>query len=319
MTELPIISAAGLASSDLQLRQDTVAELGRACREVGFFYLVDHGIGLSDFNELFCLAQDFFNLDIEVKQQLSIKRSVHNRGYIAMADERLNPQAGADQKEAFNIGVELPVDHPDVISGKPFRGINFWPELPGWRDTWLNYFQTCIDIGRLLHRGFALDFGLSENFFAAHLTDPIATLRMLHYPPMLNSSSRVDAGAGAHTDYGNVTLLATDGVPGLEVLTRAGKWLDAPSVAGGLVCNIGDCLMRWSNDMYLSTPHRVGTPDRERYSIAFFLEVNPESIVDSRDIFPDQEPKYPPVSCADYLASRLNATYDYRQTPTHDE
>ncbi|WVM90868.1 2OG-Fe(II) oxygenase family protein [Halopseudomonas pachastrellae] len=80
---------------------------------------------------------------------------------------------------------------------------------------------------------------------------------------------REDGGAGAHTDYGNVTLLATDKVAGLQVLTRQGQWIDAPHVEGAFVCNIGDCLMRWSNDTYVSTPHRVRPPEQERYSIAF--------------------------------------------------
>jgi len=111
----------------------------------------------------------------------------------------------------------------------------------------------------------------------------------------------------------NVTILATDEVAGLEVLNRQGEWIQAPHVPGAFVCNIGDCLMRWSNDTYVSTPHRVRPPARERFSIAFFLEVNPDSVVDPRDIVPDQTPKYEPVTCADYLASRLNATYDHRE------
>ena len=177
----------------------------------------------------------------------------------------------------------------------------------------LGYFNRCIEISRLLHRAFSLDLGRDEYFFDRHLTYPIATLRILRYPKATpTSAARIDSGAGAHTDYGNITLLATDGVPGLEVQNRDGQWIEAPSIAGAFVCNIGDCLMRWSNDIYVSTPHRVRAPPRERYSIAFFLEVNPESVVDPRDIFPAQTPKYPPIICADYLASRLDATYGYR-------
>lgn len=311
MTELPIISAAGLASTDAALKAETVNALGRACREVGFFYLVDHGISTEDFAELFGQAKRFFDLPIADKQALSIQRSPHNRGYVGMADEKLNPESGADQKEAFNIGVDMPEGHPDVVAGKPFRGVNYWPALPGWREHMLGYFNQCVEVGRLLHRGFSLDLGLDESFFGQFLTQPIATLRFLHYP-QATGAGRHDAGAGAHTDYGNVTLLATDGVAGLEVLTRSGDWLDAPSIPGAFVCNIGDCLMRWSNDTYVSTPHRVRAPKSERYSIAFFLEVNPDAVVDPADIFPDQTPKYPPVTCADYLAQRLDATYGYR-------
>ena len=312
MQSLPIISVAGLASKDLAERQAVARELGRACREVGFFYVTDHGVAPELMATAFADSRLFFAQPLAAKQALSIKLSPHNRGYVAMADEKLNPAAGADMKEAFNIGTDFPADHPDVLAGKPFRGVNFWPDLPGWRERMLAYFEACLDLGRLIHRGFSLDLGLDEDFFAPHLERPIATLRILRYPGAAQAE-REDGGAGTHTDYGNITLLATDEVAGLQVRTRQGQWIEAPHIPGAYVCNIGDCLMRWSNDHYISTPHRVRPPERERYSIAFFLEVMPESLVDPRDVAPQEAPKYPPLTCGDYLASRLNATYEHRQ------
>jgi len=313
MSSLPIISLTGLRSSDPKERLATAAELGHACRDVGFFYVTDHGIPQTVCQGAFDLARQLFELPADDKADLSIRRSPHNRGYVAMADEKLNPESGADMKEAFNIGTDFPEDHPDVLAGKPFRGVNFWPPIEGWREQALNYFDHCLELGRTIHRGFSLDLGLSEDFFAQHLTLPIATLRMLRYPPTAGSTDREDGGAGTHSDYGNITILATDEVAGLEVLNRKGEWIQAPHVPGAFVCNIGDCLMRWSNDVYVSTPHRVRPPARERYAIAFFLEVNPGSVIDPRDVMPDQVPKYEPVTCAEYLAARLNATYDHRQ------
>lgn len=312
MNQIPLVSIVSLRSDDVDVRTETAAILGKACREVGFFYAVDHGIPQAVIDTAFAEARRFFALPVEDKQALSIKRSPHNRGYVAMADEKLNPESGADMKEAFNLGAEMPADHPDVLANKPFRGVNFWPELPEWREHMLSYFDACLDLGRVIHRGFSLDLGADEQFFARHLNEPVVTLRMLHYPATAGQSDRQDGGAGAHTDYGNVTLLATDSVAGLEVLNRQGEWVDAPHVPGAFVCNIGDCLMRWSNDTYVSTPHRVRPPEQERYSIAFFLEANPDSIVDPRDIYPDQAPKYEPVTFADYLKSRLDATYEHR-------
>jgi isopenicillin N synthase-like dioxygenase len=312
MHSLPLISLAGLRSDNPAERQAIAAELGRACRDVGFFYVVDHGIPDSVCQGAFELARQLFALPAEDKEALSIKRSPHNRGYVAMADEKLNPDAGADMKEAFNIGTDFPADHPDVLAEKPFRGVNFWPPIDGWRQQALDYFSHCLDLGRTIHRGFSLDLGLEEDFFAQHLSLPIATLRMLRYPPSAGKIDREDGGAGTHTDYGNVTILATDEVAGLEVLNRQGEWIRAPHVPGAFVCNIGDCMMRWSNDTYVSTPHRVRPPEKERYAIAFFLEVNPDSVVDPRDIVKGEAPKYEPITCTDYLASRLNATYDHR-------
>ncbi|PCM44662.1 isopenicillin N synthase family dioxygenase [Marinobacter sp. ANT_B65] len=316
MSSLPVISLKGLRSSNLQERLATAAELGHACRDVGFFYVTDHDIPLAVCKGAFDLARQVFALPADDKAAMSIRRSPHNRGYVAMADEKLNPESGADMKEAFNIGTDFPEGHPDVLAGKPFRGVNFWPPIEGWREQALNYFDHCLELGRTIHRGFSLDLGLSEDFFAQHLTLPIATLRMLRYPPTAGSTDREDGGAGTHSDYGNITILATDEVAGLEVLNRKGEWIQAPHVPGAFVCNIGDCLMRWSNDVYVSTPHRVRPPARERYAIAFFLEVNPASVIDPRDVMPDQVPKYEPVTCAEYLAARLNATYDHRQAET---
>jgi isopenicillin N synthase-like dioxygenase len=311
MLSIPIISLAGSSNDDAECRA-TAARLGMACRDVGFFYLVDHGVPVPLINGAFAASRAFFELPLAAKQALSIRRSQHNRGYVAMADERLDPKAGADRKEAFNIGVDLPAEHPDVLAGKPFRGVNFWPDLPEFRERLLDYFDACLDLGRRLHRLLSLDLGLPAAFFDPHLTHPLATLRLLRYPPGTGESSRHDAGAGTHTDYGNVTLLATDEVAGLEVAQRDGQWLEARHIPGAFVCNIGDCLMRWSNDVYVSTPHRVRGPLAQRHSIAFFLEVNPESVIDPRDVFPSEPPKYAPVRCDDYLASRLDATYGHR-------
>lgn len=312
MQTLPIISVAGLTSPDPDIRNQTAAELGRACRDVGFFYVTDHGIPAEVVERAFTGARALFALPLADKQALSIKLSPHNRGYVAMSDEKLSPDSGADHKEAFNIGTDFPEDHPDVVAGKPFRGVNFWPPIKAWREQALDYFNHCLNLGRTIHRGFSLDLGIDEHFFDAHLTEPVATLRMLRYPASAGELEREDGGAGTHSDYGNVTILATDEVAGLEVLNRQGQWIQAPYVPGAFVCNIGDCLMRWSNNTYVSTPHRVRPPSRERYSIAFFLEVNPDSVVDPKDIMPGEEPLYPPVTCAEYLASRLNATYEHR-------
>jgi isopenicillin N synthase-like dioxygenase len=121
----------------------------------------------------------------------------------------------------------------------------------------LDYFNQLWRLGRDLHRGFALDLGLDPDFFESKLDRPNATLRLLHYPPSEKPLSGGQLGAGVHTDYGNVALLATDAVGGLMVQDRSGRWLDAPVIPGTFVCNIGDCLMRWSNDVYVSTPHKV--------------------------------------------------------------
>ena len=172
-------------------------------------------------------------------------------------------------------------------------------------------------LGRDLHRGFALDLGLESDFFESKLDKPNATLRLLHYPPVTSPPPDGQLGAGAHTDYGNVTLLATDAVGGLMVRDRSGRWLDAPVVPGAFICNIGDCLMRWSNDVYVSTPHKVVSPlGADRYSVAFFLDPNPDAMVACLPTCTsaDRPARYKPVTGADFLRSRLEPTYASAKT-----
>jgi isopenicillin N synthase-like dioxygenase len=139
----------------------------------------------------------------------------------------------------------------------------------------------------------------------------MATLRMLRYPSRDPAAPPEALGAGTHTDYGNITLLATDGVAGLEVRRRDGTWIEAPSVPNALVVNIGDLLMRWTNDIYVSTPHRVRQPELRRHSLAFFVDPNPDANVAVLPacLAPGESPKYPPVTGAEYLRQRLDATY----------
>ena len=142
-----------------------------------------------------------------------------NRGYVPMQGEALDPTRPPDLKEAFNIGLDLPADDPELAAGALFRADHVWPDLPGFRATMLDYFAACHRLGILLHRAFALDLGLTPGFFDDKLDRPMAVLRLLHYPPAPKQAERGQLGAGEHTDYGCVTLLATDGVGGLQVRT----------------------------------------------------------------------------------------------------
>jgi isopenicillin N synthase-like dioxygenase len=311
MLELPVVALEALRQGTLTERRAAAGALGAACREIGFFCVSGHGVSSAARSALFAAARQFFGMPIDRKNELSIARSRHNRGYVGIGTERLEAQAAPDQKEAFNIGLDLPPDDVEVLAGRALRGVNFWPDLPGWRQLMLAYYDQCLEIGRTLHRGFCLDLGLHEDFFAATLVAPAASLRLLHYPA--REAATPDApGAGEHTDYGNITLLATDGVAGLEVRRRDGTWIPVADTGELLLCNIGDCLMRWTNDEYVSTPHRVRVPATERYSIAFFLDPNPDAIVDPSLARPHHSPRYGPISVRDYLLSRFNATYDLR-------
>ena len=299
---IPVLSWAQFKSAPEQF----VTRLGEACREAGFFVLKDHPVPADLVTEVFEQADRFFALPEVQKAQLAISTNPHNRGWAAQGTESLDETSGqTDRKEAFNIGLDLAHDDPAVLAGEPFRGVNLWPELPGFREAMLAYFDAVRALGVALHQAIARDFGLDDDFFAGHFDAPMATLRLLSYPAATGMDREI--GAGAHTDYGSVTLLKTDGVSGLQVRQRNGDWVSVPHEEGAFVVNIGDCLMRWTNDVYASTPHRVLPPPRPRKSIAFFLDPNPDSLISA--LPGTGTPRYPPVLAADYLRGRLDATY----------
>jgi isopenicillin N synthase-like dioxygenase len=312
MDSIPTIDLTGLGTSPESDRR-IARDIGAAARGVGFFCVTGHGVPDALASSMFGAMRAFFALPAAEKQALSIRHSPHNRGYVGLSEEALDPTKGADFKEAFNIGLDLPANHPDVLAGKAFRGVNLWPRDIAFRDTALAYFNSVWDLGVRLHRPIARDLGLPPEWFDTALDAPLATLRLLRYPPAVTGGEQ--SGAGEHTDYGNITLLMTDDAGGLEVKTRDGRWLPVPQIAGAFIINIGDCLMRWTNDVYASTPHRVThRSPRERLSLAFFLDPNPDAVIAALPTCTssDNPARYPATTGAAYLKERLDATYAHR-------
>jgi isopenicillin N synthase-like dioxygenase len=309
---IPLIDVAPLLAGDAAGARCVAQAIGQACRGIGFFYITGHGVAPAELADVFGKAAEFFKGSLEAKTRSAFVGPGGNRGYIRLGAETLDPGKPPDVKEAFNIGLELAPDDPDLLAKKPFRAPNLWPDVPGFRAAMLAYFTHMWELGRILHRAFALDLGIEPSFFDDKFRKPLATLRLLHYPPVDRPLDEGQLGAGEHTDYGNVTLLATDTSGGLMVRDRSGRWLHAPVIPDAYVCNIGDCLMRWTNDVYVSTPHKVVTPPgKDRYSIAFFLDPDPDAIVACLPTCTSaaKPARYPPVSGAEFLRSRLEPTY----------
>ncbi len=306
--EVPMLDWSRFTSGDD--RDGFVRDLGQACRKTGFFLVTGHDVPQGLITKTFAAADQFFNLPVAQKAPLDIHNQGNNRGWTAHGSENLDDSQPdqVDRKEAFNIGLELPADDPRISD--PFRGTNQWPDLNGFRETTLEYFAAVHRLGIDLHRAFALDLGLDETYFTSFLDEPLATLRMLRYPA--GDPSKDGIGAGEHTDYGSITILMSDGEPGLQLKIRDGDWIDVPMVPGAFVVNIADCLMRWSNDIYVSTPHRVQVPRNVRRSLAFFLDPNPDALI--KALPGTGAAKYPPVTGAEYLKMRLDATYAEKAT-----
>lgn len=286
-----------------------VADLSQACRDTGFFLVTGHGIPQSMIEDTLAAADQFFALPVAEKAKLDIRTVGNNRGWSGPGTENLDDSKPdqIDRKEAFNTGLEFSPDDPRLTE-QPFRGMNAWPDLPGFRDTVMSYFEAVHALGVDLHRAIALDLDLPEHYFAPFFDEPLATLRMLRYP----GGGGEGIGAGAHTDYGSLTVLYSDGEPGLQVQPRGKDWIDVPSIPGAFVINIADCLMRWTNDIYVSTPHQVKVPKNTRRSLAFFLDPNPNAVIEA--LPGTGSAKYPPVTGAEYLKMRLDATYSEKIT-----
>ena len=313
---IPVIDFANAFSPELAKREAVAWEIHKACRDVGFFYLAEHGVAQTMIDAQFEAARQFFALPRSTKEAIDLAKSKSGFGYEPMSGQTLDVGTPPDLKEGFQCGMEIPDDHPYVLRGLGRYGLNQWPDesLPGFRAQCLAYHAAMMDLSRKLLSIIALSLDIEENFFYPITEMPIATLRMLHYPPQRVDAAPNQLGAGAHADWGLVTLLAQDSVGGLEVCNAAGEWIKAPPIAGTYVVNTGDLLQRWSNDMYKSNMHRVlnrNDSGKSRYSIPFFQDGDNDAMVSCFASCRDSEhpAKYPECNIGEYLNMKIRETY----------
>lgn len=314
--DLPIIDFASFEHGTRGDRQKIGADIDRACRGTGFFYLANHGIARPILDNAFGAAAHFFACPVAEKRRIAIENSPCHRGWFALGGEVLDhiTHPEGDFKEGIKIGQDLPPDHPRVRARIALHGPNQWPDIAGWQDTMQNCFTACETLGRQLMQAFAIALALDEQFFAPWLRLPMATLGPLYYPPM-DASKHGRISAGAHTDFGCLTLLAQQDIGGLEILMPDGTWCAVPPRENMLVVNIGDMLARWTNDRYASTRHRVvNRSDAARVSLAFFFDPDPDV-----DLSPlpgclpaGETPKYPPATSLSHLLDKIADSFAYR-------
>jgi isopenicillin N synthase-like dioxygenase len=302
---LPVIDISGLSSPLEAERRAVGAHIREACLDRGFFYITGHGVPDASTAEALAGARALFDLPDAAKRAVDKARSPANRGYEPLGGQTLEPGAPPDLKEGFYIGAE-------AEPGRFNTGANQWPaELPDLPGVMLAYHARLSALAERLMAGLALSLGLPETAFAAFCREPIAILRLLHYPPQ--PAAAPGRGAGAHTDFGALTILLQDQVGGLEVYDRAtGAWTAAPPMPEAYVVNLGDLIARWTNDRYCSTPHRVvNRSGRRRYSIPFFFSGAPDYGVACLPgcLEPGERPKYPPVTVEAHMRERYRQTY----------
>jgi isopenicillin N synthase-like dioxygenase len=307
---LPVIDIAGLRATARTQRAAVAAAFRAACIDTGFFYITNHGVPEGSITRIFAAAKRFFDQPLALKQRIPIQR---NRGYDGIGTQTLDQSRAPDRKESVLFGVDLPADHPLLAAGLANHAPNPWPEgLPGWRDDVSAYFDTMDALSRTVLRGLALSLDIAEDFFEPGLALPMSSVRLLHYPPHPTAHPDRELGAGAHTDWGLITILTQDGAGGLEVQLPSGQWIAATPIPGSFVVNVGDMTARWTNDLYRSTPHRVlNRSGGDRYSVAFFCDPHHATRVECLPSCtgPDRPPRYAPTTCGEHLAEMYRRSY----------
>jgi isopenicillin N synthase-like dioxygenase len=273
---IPVIDVRSLIAGTEE-RYAVAEQIGQACRDWGFFYIVGHGVDDALQQRLEQLSRQFFAQALATKLEISMARGGRAwRGYFPVGDELTSGKP--DLKEGIYFGTELADDHPLVQAGVPMHGRNLFPmSLPQLRATVLDYMAAMTQLGHILMAGVALSLGLTESYFAERYTwEPLTLFRIFNYPPAV-ASTESQWGVGEHTDYGLLTMLKQDDSGGLQIKVNQ-RWIDAPPIPNSFVCNIGDMLDRLTKGLYRSTPHRVrNSTSHDRLSFPFFFDPNFEA------------------------------------------
>jgi len=320
ISDVPVVDLSGARGGEASERRRVATAIDEACREIGFFAIVGHGVPGPLVDEVHRLGHRFFELSPADK--LAARHPVEgmNRGYHAAGRETLSAAndeaAPPDLKEYFHVG---PVDVGDdayytSTLGRRHFEPNVWPAAPaGFEAAIITYYRTMSGLVTSLMRLAALALDVDEHFFDDKVDRSIGTMRLNYYPAQPVAPRPGQLRSSAHTDYGGFTILSGEDVPGgLQVRTRAGRWIDVHTSPATPVVNIGDLLMRWTNDRWLSNLHRVVNPPagdgarRARLSVAFFNHPNYDVLI---DCLPSQGPaKHPAVLSGEYRDTKYAKT-----------
>lgn len=296
--EIPLIDFSAFLSSDPATKLSTAQAILSGFQRAGFIYLRNHGIPKSTVKATFAESANFFKRPQQQKDGLAWTTAEANRGYVAHGREKttdlidpkdiekIREQEGADLKESLEIGREGDPKFPNSWPDK------FDEEGAVFKKQMLDFFDQCKELHVQVMRAIAVGLGIEQDWFDSFCDGGDNTLRLLHYPEVKADSFKKNKNqvrAGAHTDYGSVTLLFQDMGGGLQVLSPNGNFIDATPIEDTIVVNAADLLARWSNDTIKSTKHRVVEPPKPaesdvhpaRYSIAYFCNPDFDRFIDA--------------------------------------
>ncbi|WP_166171742.1 isopenicillin N synthase family oxygenase [Acinetobacter sp. SA01] len=298
---LPLIDISKLQSPHLADRIEVAHALDQACKEVGFLYLQGSQFNFDYAKALIEIAQSYFSQDLDSKMQHYIGQSSNHSGYVPIGEEQFAGNS-YDLKEAYDVNY----DYQGPKTGCPLLGPTLWPEDPNFKAVVSQYYSHLREISQQIFAAFALALGVREDFFERKITDAPSQLRLIHYP--YNPEVTDAEGIGAHTDYECFTLLLPT-APGLQVLNKAGEWIDIPLIENTLVMNIGDMMEILSNGQYLATKHRVKKVSEERYSFPLFCACNYDTVIET--VIPTEDCKYTALIGGEHLFNQTAQTFHY--------
>ena len=324
---VPVIDIAPFAQGDLAARRMVVAAVKHACEHVGFFVITGHAVPAEKIKAVFAESRAFFARPLDEKMRIKRPGPGISRGYNSLAGQSLGltmgQKAPPDLMESLGFG-PLETDNDPYWTenfGPVHAHPNLWPkDAPQLRRAVSDYWRVMEALSAQLMRIFALALDLDEEFFVRRSKRHVTNMRINYYPAQERPPESGQLRAGAHSDYGAFTILKGENAPGgLQVLCRGGDWADVPLIEEGFIINIGDLLMRWTNDKWVSTIHRVVNPPEEvrrqvdRMSIAYFFV--PDHDVEVRCLEscmgPKNPPRYPPTTAGGHWRGKILAA---RQT-----
>jgi isopenicillin N synthase-like dioxygenase len=312
------ISSFRMPYADAAARSEVVRQVDEAARTVGFMQITGHGISASTRNEFTRATDAFFALDMETKKRYRCPPGV-NRGYTPPKAESLANSLGlasaADLFEAINVGASA-ADYPGLDLPEDVYAANVYParEVPEFEAAVSEWFGAAGAVARTMVRIFGVALGGREDYFADVTGHSIDVLRMNNYRlPHPGTPLEPDQlGMGAHTDYGIVTVLWADRVPGLEILGADGGWHPVMPAGGALLVNLGDAIARWTNEEWISTMHRVAAPRVNgvlvpRRSAAYFHDGDVDALIECLPscVSAANPARYAPVTVGEHLAAKL--------------
>lgn len=309
LKELPLIDISPFTrESTLDERRAVALKLREACINIGFFYITGHGIPQAEMESVLAWGHKFFELPESEKMKMHQSLTPGKQGYVSVGG--VNPDYAKtldpDIKERFSMSREMLPGEPE--GGRFNAGESVWPApgvLPGFEDVMRAHMVKRCDLARRLVRVLALSLELPENYFDDMYRYMGGTLMFNYYPPNGSVPMKdTQWNFSPHTDYGVLTLLLQDAVGGLQARNADEEWIDVPPVPGAFVVNIGDTLQMWTNDLYVSTLHRVTNPDpsRARLSQPLFTYPHGHTMIECLPTCqgPGNPPKYEPIRCEDY-------------------